>query len=721
MSALSGVIQVTSVKPGSFGGAVFSGRIVGEHSVFTCKANYKLITRAPQPGECWQIEGVIVGHDQFTNFVQVNKCHIVNLPVAAYLERLLVKHPAFRGLSFGKAKASKLLKEFSAENLVQMLNAGKVTHLAEVINPDLAKSIVDAWLTLQNEIATVEFLMRHDFHPDLAKNIIKVCKTNTVERLQQNPYSLIAFHGLHENLWKTIEAAALKLGIAHDDPRRLAGIVEHLLLSRLDHGHTASPVDEVRAWISAYLQTSELTEKAIACALERRAICVNKLNGITLLQPLGAAIIESQLEQRLKELMATPRTLQDRSDSEIAEAIYAYCKLHSEVHGYSLAERQKQAIGMALTNCVSILTGFAGTGKTTVLKAIVDITSTYRTVYVLALSGKAKERAREATGQEAYTIHSFLAQVNDEHSKISSGGDPLVIVDEASMVDIALMLKLLKAFRNKALSLLLVGDTGQLSPVGFGICFHILAKSSLVPSTQLNQVHRTVADSLLQQVAMKVRAGTLPKLPIWNNESEGVYLVPCTKKSELLRELSRIKRLLPDSQILTPHMSERMPDSAHSINNSLQGDRQNSFETPGIWMGKYWLRVGDPVIITQNSYEHNLFNGNTGLMTDLVNTNGQSSGVFSFNGEVFTLSRADLFLLGIKLAYAISIHKSQGSEYLTSIICSLSHSDFVERSMFYTGLTRAKRLTLILSTQEICAQSVARPNRSDTLCVGFSL
>jgi len=138
-------------------------------------------------------------------------------------------------------------------------------------------------------------------------------------------------------------------------------------------------------------------------------------------------------------------------------------------------------------------------------------------------------------------------------------------------------------------------------------------------------------------------------------------------------------------------------------------------------MGKYWLRVGDPVIITQNSYEHSLFNGNTGLMSDLVNIDGQSSGVFSFNGETFTLSRADLFLLGVKLAYAISIHKSQGSEYQASVICSLTRSEFVERSMFYTALTRSKRLSLILSTQEIIQQCVARPNRSDMLCVGFSL
>jgi exodeoxyribonuclease V alpha subunit len=721
VNALSDVLQITSVKPGSFGGAVFSGRIIGDRQIYTCKANYKLITRAPQLGECWHCEGAIVAHDQFTNFVQVDRCHIVNLPAPAYLERLLVKHPAFRGLSFGKAKVSKLLREFGAENLIQTLNRGNTASLAEVVGPGLASKLVEAWLTLQNEVSTIEFLMQHNFPPDLAKSIIKVCKTNTVERLQLNPYSLIAFHSLHDNLWDAIEAVASKLRIPHDDPRRLAGIAEYLLLGRLDHGHTACPVDELRTEISRYLQANTSAENAIESALKRRAICVRTLGDKTLLQPLGAALIESQLEQRIKDLMATPRALLHGSEHQIREAIECYCNSYSHAQGHRLAEQQKQAIAMALTNRVSTLTGFGGTGKTTALKAIVDIASPYRTVYVLALSGKAKERAREATGRAAYTIHSFLAQINDRHSEIVTGGDPLVVVDEASMVDVALMLKLMKAFGNDEFSLLLVGDTGQLSPVGFGIFFHALVKSPLIPSTQLTQVHRSKADGSLHSVATRVRAGELPALPHWAGEKEGVYLIPCTSKSGLLVELTKIKQALPDAQILTPHMSDRMPDSGNKINISLQADRQNHFETPGIWMGKYWLRVGDPVIVTQNSYEHNLFNGNTGLMSDLVEADGQACGVFSFNDESVTLSRADLFLLGVRLAYAISIHKSQGSEYTTCVLCCLTHSEFVERSMFYTGISRAKRLVLILSTPEICQQSVARPNRSDTLCIGFSL
>lgn len=721
MTNLSNVIQVSSVKPGSFGGAIFSGRIIGENKIYTCKASYKIITRAPQPGECWQFKGSIVGHDQFRDFVVVESCHIVNLPVAAYVERLLIKHPAFRGLSFGKAKVSKLIRELGAENLAQTLTAGKVSHLAEVINPDLAQKIVDAWATLQNEISTIEFLMEHHFDPGLAKSILKVCQTDTVERLKLNPYSLLAFQGLHPNLWKTVEAAAVKLGIAAHDPRRLAGIIENLLYLRLDQGHTACPVDQLKTELLQKLPSPAQVDHAITCALDRRAVCVKKLQGVTLIQPLGAALVESQLEQRVGQLLSAQGSLLHGSSRELKHAIEVYCSHAESSSGRSFTRDQKSAVLMALTSRICTLTGFGGTGKTTVLRAIVDIASKHRPVHVLALSGKAKERAKEAIGQDTYTIHSFLIKIHSSESGLNNGGDPLVVIDEASMVDIALMLKLLNAFAKKELSLLLVGDIGQLSPVGYGIFFHALAKSKAIPSTHLTKVHRTIGDSDLQKTAMQIRSGQLSALPAWNGERDGVFLIRCTTTQDLLAHLTRLKKIIPDAQILTPHMSDRMPDSGHKINNHLQSALQHTDDTQGIWMGKYWLRVNDPVIVTQNSYEHNLFNGNTGIMSSVTSIDGQISGIFLFNGIEVTLSRMDLFVLGMKLAYAISIHKSQGSEYETSIICSLSQSEFVERSMLYTGVSRSKRLALILSTQEIVQKSVAQPNRSDTLCVGFSV
>jgi exodeoxyribonuclease V alpha subunit len=501
----------------------------------------------------------------------------------------------------------------------------------------------------------------------------------------------------------------------------LAGIVENLLYLRLDQGHTACPVDQLKAELLQKLPSPAQVDHAITCALDRRAVCVKKLLGVTLIQPLGAALVESLLEQRVGQLLSAQGSLLHGSSRELERAIEVYCSHTESPSGHSFTRDQKSAVLMALTSRISTLTGFGGTGKTTVLRAIVDIASKHRPVHVLALSGKAKERAKEAIGQDTHTIHSFLTKIHTRESGLNNGGDPLVVIDEASMIDIALMLKLLNTFGKKELSLLLVGDIGQLSPVGYGIFFHALARSKAIPSTHLTKVHRTVGDSDLQKIAMQIRSGQLNALPVWNGERDGVFLIHCTTTLDLLAHLTRLKKIIPDAQILTPHMSDRMPDSGRKINNHLQSVLKHTEETQGIWMGKYWLRVNDPVIVTQNSYEHNLFNGNTGVMVSATSADGQISGVFLFNGIEMTLSRMDLFALGMKLAYAISIHKAQGSEYETSILCSLNQSEFVERSMLYTAVSRSKRLALILSTQDIMQQGVARPNRSDTLCVGFSV
>jgi exodeoxyribonuclease V alpha subunit len=168
-----------------------------------------------------------------------------------------------------------------------------------------------------------------------------------------------------------------------------------------------------------------------------------------------------------------------------------------------------------------------------------------------------------------------------------------------------------------------------------------------------------------------------------------------------------------------------MPDSGHKGNDRLQsslgGDFKEAVQRQGIKMGPFWIKVGDPVIVTQNSYEHDLYNGNTGLMESLAEYEGQLIAKFSFNERLYEFNRSDLWTLGIQLAYAITVHKSQGSEYGEIIICSIVQSKFIERSMIYTALTRSKKLCLIVGDQNITRAAVAKPNRSETLCVGFNL
>lgn len=723
MNHFEGVIQVNSVTPGLIGGAVFSGRATGERRIRVCKASYKVLTRTPHPGECWKIKGWETKSDTYKTFITVEECHIVNLPAAAYVERLLIKHPAFRGMYFGKAKAQKLVSEFGAENLLQTLSAGRTTHIAEVVSPQIAEEIVKAWQSLQNEIATAEFLMEHNFEPDLAKKIIKVCRTDTVERLKQNPFSLIAFRGLHKNLWNAIEATGRKLGIAKDDPRRLVGAVEKALYERLSNGHTACSVNECVNLVSRTLDNRSFAQPAIQHALDRKAICATEVDGEKYVQPLGAAIIEGQLESRIRDLLSGQLSIFSGSPESIKASIDRYEEAEIKSLGYSLTDQQKSAVSMALLSRVSIITGFGGTGKTTVLRAVSEMAlSEHRPVWLLALSGKAKERAREATGLDAFTIHGFIQAIQNESSPMSVSGDPLIIIDEASMVDVSLMNKLLTLFDNESYSLLMVGDTGQISPVGFGLFWHKLAKEKLVPVTNLTKVYRTAEEGDLHKVAMQIREGELPVLPNWNGEDQGVYFVSCLSTGKALAaKLHEIKTQLPEAQIITPHMSARMADSGHSINERLQHSLGQSFERPGIKMGSYWIKVGDPVIVTQNSYEHDLYNGNTGVMEDLKEEEGQLLGAFSFGHRVYFFSRSDLWEMGMQLAYAITIHKSQGSEYDATIICSVVQSNFIERSMIYTALTRSKKLCLIVGDQEVARAAVAKPNRSETLCVGFKI
>lgn len=717
------VIQVNSVFPGVIGGAVFTGRATGERQVRVCRVSHKSLTRTPQPGECWKVSGWQIKIENFKSYIKVDSCHIRNLPAAAYVERLLVKHPAFRGLYFGRAKVDKLISTFGAENLVKTLNAGNASHIGEVINPTIAENVVHAWHSLQNEIATVEFLMSHDFEPDLAQKIIKVCRNNTVERLKENPFALIAFKGLHKNLWDALDATAEKLGIKKDDPRRLVGAVENLLYERLSEGHTACSPDECIRLIAPILGDTSLAAYAIQSSLDRRAVCVTTVDGKKFIQPLGAAIIESQLESRIRRLLACQLSIFSGGQEEVDARIIQYEKKAVEELGYTLTEQQRAAVRMALLNRASIITGFGGTGKTSVLRAVCEIAEgQHRPVWVLALSGKAKERARQATGRNTFTIHGFIQIASNKNSPVSVAGDPLIIIDEASMVDVSLMNTLLTLFDKEDFSLLMVGDTGQISPVGFGLFWHKLAKDEVVAVTHLTKVHRTADQDNLQWVAMQIREGVFPELQEWNGETQGIFMVSCAPTSKCLAsELYKIKTRIPSAQIITPHMSTRMPDSGHIINERLQASLAESFERPGIKMGSFWLKVGDPVIVTQNSYEHNLYNGETGVLDHLVEEEGQIYGVFSFGNRTYYLSRSDLWSLGVQLGYAITIHKSQGSEYDTTVICSIVQSNFIERSMFYTAVTRSKKLCLIVGEKEIARASVAKPNRSETLCVGFSV
>jgi len=713
LEGVAGVLQVNSVTPGNIGGAIFSGRVIGQRRILVCKADYRIITRVPQAGECWKFRGMVTKHDEYRDFVTIESCYLVSLQEAGYIKNFLLKHPSFRGFGFGAKKVEKLVDAFGADALVSALDNGKVSHLSEIVSTVLAEQILITWRKLSNETETIRFLVENKIPIELAVRILKVCSYDTVTRLKQNPYMLVAFSNVVPKIWRMLDELAFKLGIKKDDVRRLVGAVELSLYRALEQGNTASPVASLQSDFNAIVKTPELFNDAVKAAFEVKVACSIVRNGTVLIQPIGAAMIEQDVEDKIVEMSNSP--FQKDLVSDIGRSIGEYSNVFENMYGFALNSEQKEAVKTALNSNISAITGFGGTGKTTVLRAIVELAG--RPVYVLALSGKAKERAKESTGVDAYTIHSFISRVSSKILPVS--GNPLIIIDEASMVDIALINRLFKVMGGNEFSLVTVGDTGQLSPVGFGLFWHSIVKSKLLPVVNLTEVHRT-SSTQLHAAAMAVRGGSLSGIPTWNGETKGIYFVDCRiNQKELGSTLVDLRKLVnPDHQIITPYMYDGAVDSGNAINSAIQFSVHQE-GTPSLYLRSFWLKQGDPVIVTSNSYERELFNGNIGRLIEVVTEGEEVVGMFDFYGRTHYLNVADCWELGVRLAYAISIHKSQGSEYDTSIVCVVSDTDMLERSMLYTAITRSKNLTLLVGNRDVARKAAERPNRADALCVGF--
>jgi len=616
----------------------------------------------------------------------------------------------------GPVTAARIVHKFGAQTL-QIIEQ-EPARLAEVpgISPAKAKAISDAYHLQVGMRQMMEFFALHHLPAELAVKTYKVYGESSVDLLMDDPY-LLMDKGL-DAPFGAVDQFAIELGFAGDDPRRVdAGILFELNYNLLA-GHSFLPEEKLIAATAQLLSVEQETViKGIQRLMEAEQLVRDYLAGITILYLPELHTAEhyctNRLLQSAKNLFPAP----PRLDKLIRQAAVD--------SGLSYSAQQEQAIRDAATSGLLLITGGPGTGKTTILNGILSLYTQLGLRCLLAApTGRAAKRLSEVTGQEASTIHRLLEATVDPHSGdlffVRDCDNPLkadaVIVDEMSMVDIQLLYSLLQAVPESC-RLILVGDPDQLPPVGPGFPFSDMLRSNMLPSVRLTEIFRQAQKSLIVTNAHRVNQGQMPELRDVKND---FFFLP-SRTEEAVGEtiIGLCATRLPKNmgipsdqiQVLTP--TKKGAAGTGVLNAQLQAAlNPSSPAKKERQMGEVTFREGDRVMQIRNNYD---------IMWK--KSDGSQVGTGVFNGDIGIIQSIDpsvelvtvLYddrvvdydftqLNELELAYAMTVHKSQGSEYRAVVIAAWNGSQYLlNRSVLYTAITRARELLIIVGRQETIA------------------
>jgi exodeoxyribonuclease V alpha subunit len=415
---------------------------------------------------------------------------------------------------------------------------------------------------------------------------------------------------------------------------------------------------------------------------------------------------ETNIANRMRTLINTPKSTRKIQTDKAIEWVQKQLSI-------TLAEKQIEAVKCAADKKVMVITGGPGTGKTTIINAILKIFSKLKINIMLAApTGRAAKRMSETTGHEAKTIHRMLEysiqkggfQKNDEHPLDCD----LLIVDEASMIDTILMYHLLKAIPSHA-TFILVGDVNQLPSVGAGNVLKDIIGSGAVPVVGLNEIFRQAKESLIIVNAHKINNGVIPSFKPSKQKLDDFYFIEQDDPEEVMKIiLDLIKNRIPrwfgfdpvdDIQVLSPMHKGTV--GAGNLNVELQKELNPSEE--GVIRGNRHFKINDKVMQIKNNYNKEVFNGDIGRVVKIDQENQEL--IISFEGRDVDYDYPDLD--EIVLAYAVSVHKSQGSEYPAVILPILTqHYILLQRNLIYTGVTRGRKLVVLVGTKRALAIGV---------------
>jgi exodeoxyribonuclease V alpha subunit len=667
-------------------GAIFNAVAVDSGVRHRVVADHLVMPREPVPGEVWDIVGATKHHLRYGDQVEVSKATLLR-PSGRLVVGAIARSPLFRGI--GEVRAKRLWEAFN-EELYALLDSGDPEPFVEVLGEDLARTLVEGWAEMEAETSIYRWLDSHGVNAGLARSITTVFGRNAIEALEENPYRLLAF-----STWNKVDALARSMGISVGDERRRVAAADAVVYQRLQFSHT---VCEEKAFIV-------LLRKALGCdvpgskeALHAALTAHGIIRAGQGIQGLGPASMEQFIAQRVAE-MTSLRFEAAQGRLRVPVDVVRIADEFKRLEGINLNAEQRLAVEMAATEPMCCIVGGAGVGKTTVLKAVhMAVERSGGAIVQMALAGRAALRMREATKRPAMTIARFLKEVDE--GRLTLDQCQTVVVDESSMVDLPTLYRVLRRME-AGCRLVLVGDSAQLPPIGFGLCFHALAKTDSIPRVELAEIHRAAAETGIPQASVTIREGFVPNLPAYSGLRPGVTFIDAAPDDVAGSVLDVVNDLggVFSAQIITATKAGKA--GTRPINSMF-----HMLLTPGR-LSNGGFAEGEPVIWTVNNYELGLMNGSLGTVVSAVDPEVL---VVDWDGVKIPIpfeSWRDM-----EHAYAITCHKAQGSQFHRVIVPVLP-SRLLDRTLLYTAVTRAQQqVVLIGNRQAFEAAIIGTPNPS---------
>ncbi|NLK52376.1 MAG: ATP-dependent RecD-like DNA helicase [Syntrophomonadaceae bacterium] len=658
------------------------------------------------PGESLKLDGKWVTNKKYGPQFQVEKYETI-IPATVHGIEKYLGSGLIKGIGPGMAR--RMVKKFQLDTLEVIEHAPERLLEVEGIGPKRVEMITRAWEDQKEIKEIMVFLQSHGVTATYAAKIYKQYGEESIQIVQANPYRLAAdIRGIG---FLTADRIARCLGISSDSIMRAEEGVLYVLYALMDEGHVYYPYQPLIDRAVEMLQvSSELIESALNNLLTAQRIAIEEElenegepNPLVYLKPFYIA--ETNLARRLTALKQVPA--QVRSFAVEKAVTWAEEKLKIQ-----LAARQKEAVRLAVTQKVTVITGGPGTGKTTIIKAIIKILKALKLKVLLAApTGRAAKRMQEATGQEAKTLHRLLEYAPQKGGFQRNQNHPLVaeaiIVDEASMIDLILMHNLVKAVPPHAM-LILVGDVNQLPSVGPGSVLNDLIDSGQFPVVTLTDIFRQSEKSRIVINAHRINRGEFPDLRKVGGLTDFYFIQEDDPDKVVQKIIEMCKNRIPrrfgyhplrEVQVITP--MHKTSTGANALNLELQ--KALNPNKKGVSRASTQFNPGDKVMQVANNYEKEVYNGDIGWIKK-IDFEGQEI-LVDFEDRLVVYDFTDLDEL--VLAYAVSVHKAQGSEYPVVVMPLLTqHYILLQRNLLYTGITRGKHLVVLIGTKKALAIAI---------------